>query len=130
MRNDSAPPPQGILALVELESKISALNRLSVQIRDFADPGCVDTSRTLFHFCSHVERKRPAPPAMTQTHEAHSGPRRGAPAARDLEDGWQRTVQWMARVPVGSPAYVALDALCGMQIVAIKAARSVAEVGE
>ncbi len=45
----------------------------------------------------------------------------------DLEDGWQRTVQWMARVPVGSPAYVALDALCGMQIVAIKAARAAAE---
>ncbi len=45
----------------------------------------------------------------------------------DLEDGWQRTVQWMARVPVGSPAYVALDALCGIQVVAIKAARHAAE---
>jgi hypothetical protein len=46
----------------------------------------------------------------------------------ELHAAWQSTCRWMARTPIGTPAYVALDGLVGMQILAMKTIRGLADV--
>ncbi len=46
----------------------------------------------------------------------------------ELEASWRQTCEWMSRVPIASPVYVALDALATVQVVALKAARRFADL--
>ncbi len=48
----------------------------------------------------------------------------------ELHAGWQQTCEWLARIPIGSPTYVALDVLVAVQLAAMKAVKDLADRGE
>ena len=49
-------------------------------------------------------------------------PHEAEPSHREIETTWKQTCVWMASIPIGSPLYVALNALVSVQIVALQAA--------